>query len=93
MFGTVKGYDLRSGFAVSNRNFKKATDRNRVKRLMREAYRLQKNILQSRLKEGNTSLSIFFVYTAKELPDFTDIKEKMSLILQRLIKIVNENIS
>ena len=34
---------LKAGFTVSTKHFKKAVDRNRIRRLMKEAYRLQKN--------------------------------------------------
>src|SRR4026207_2337321 len=55
---------------VSSKNFKRAVDRNRIKRLIREAYRLQKNILQEKLKEKNLSMKVFFIFTGKELPEY-----------------------
>jgi ribonuclease P protein component len=82
---------LQTGFAVSSKNFKKAVDRNRIKRLMREAYRLQKNDLQSVLKERQKQLAIFIIYVGNELPEYDLIFEKMTHVLNRLIKISNEN--
>ena len=82
---------LQAGFAVSSRNFKKAADRNRIKRLMREAYRLQKNKLADLLKEKEKNLSLFFVYTGKELPLYNLISEKIEAALNRLIKLNNGN--
>ena len=36
-------------------------------------------------------LNIFFIYTAKELPGFNIVKEKVNVILNKLTKIINEN--
>jgi ribonuclease P protein component len=74
------------GFGVSNRNFKKAVDRNRIKRLGREAYRLSKQILVERAATTQTGLSVFFIYTARELPKFEEVLLKMKAILARLEK-------
>jgi len=75
---------LKFGIGVSKRHFKKAVDRNRIKRLMREAYRLQKLTLQNILKEKNYSLQVFFIYTGKDLPDYLLIKEKIATVLLQL---------
>lgn len=77
---------LQAGFGVSARVFKKATDRNRIKRLTREAYRIQKASLQHALESSGRKLAVFFLYTGKELPDFDLVKEKMSIALQQLEK-------
>ncbi len=80
---------LQCGVGVSSKNFKKAVDRNRIKRLMREAYRLQKNFLQDLLKEKNLQLALFFIYTGKELPEYKMVNDKIELILQRVAKEIN----
>jgi ribonuclease P protein component len=84
---------LQFGIGISSKNFKKAVDRNRIKRLTREAWRLQKNELKERLKRINKQLNVFFIYTGKELPDFATVKDKVAVALKKLADKTDENIS
>ena len=82
---------LLAGVTVGKKYFKKAVDRNRIKRLLREAYRLQKKELKELVLEKGMTGHIFFMYNGKEIADFSVITESMNKCLIRLQKIVNEN--
>ena len=84
---------LKFGAGVSAKNFKKAVDRNRIKRLTREAWRLQKNEISKKAKETQRQLNVFFIYTGRELPDFTTVKDKVAIALKKLADKIDENIS
>lgn len=88
---TAQKENIQIGVGVSKRNFKKAVHRNRVKRLLREAYRLQKLPLQKKMEEEKERrLFLFLLYTGKELPDYWMLKEKVALILNRLEEGINK---
>ena len=55
---------------------------------MREAYRLQKNELETHLRENDLFLYVFFIYTGKELPDYNSVLENFGHSLNTLQKVV-----
>ncbi|WP_159468458.1 ribonuclease P protein component [Dyadobacter sp. 3J3] len=73
-------------FSVSKRQFKKAVDRNQVKRRCREAYRLNKASLLSLPAESRPSY-IAFLYIAKEISTFDVIETATKQSLNRLLKL------
>jgi ribonuclease P protein component len=85
---------VQAGVAVSKRYFKKAVHRNRIKRLIKEAYRLEKNELNIELKKYNKSALVFIIYMDKQLPVFSKISETIKTAMDLLVqKIVNERSS
>ena len=81
---------LQFGAGVSSKFFKKAADRNRVKRVTRESYRLQKKSLQEKLKEQNYQLNIFIIYTSKVLPEYKNVYTAMGIVLDKFCTMLIE---
>jgi len=73
--------NTQAGFAVPKRNFKSAVDRNRIKRQMREAYRLQKHLLKN---ETSLKFAIFFLYIGKEKLHYSKIETALKVVLQKI---------
>lgn len=79
----TEAHALLLGVAVSARHFRKAVHRNRIKRLLREALRLQKHALEDYLLAKEKRLHIFAVYTGRALPDYNTVFSNIgSLLLQ-----------
>lgn len=73
--------------SVSKHLFKHAVDRNRMKRLIREAYRLRKPLLQGVTPRH---YSIAFVYKGKQIIDFATVSSAMDAVIAKFSAILAE---
>lgn len=74
---------LKTGVSVSKRNFKLAVHRNRIKRMMREVYRLNKHILY---KDLNDEYVFMFIYLSKEEVKYDKLDKKMKVLMNQFLK-------
>jgi ribonuclease P protein component len=78
-------------FSAPKRTFRKAHERNRIKRLMRETVRKNKLILESFLKENQVQVALFLVYTNKEEMPYDVLFKKTEQLFQKLmVQLQNE---
>jgi ribonuclease P protein component len=77
------GY-LQMGVSVGARYFKKAVDRNLIKRRIREAYRLNNIELKKILLENKLGMDVFFVYSSPEVLLYNQVEASMQKALQQL---------
>jgi ribonuclease P protein component len=76
--------------AVAKKKFKKAVDRNKVRRLIREAYRLNKHLLIESVNTSTLSLHIGFIYIDDKADiSFMEIEKQMIGCLEKIRKIVS----
>jgi len=75
-----------AAFAVPKRNLRRAADRNRMKRLMREAYRRNKARYHERLRERGAQCAWLFVYQGRETIGLAETELKITRALDRWMK-------
>jgi len=72
--------------SVPKRKMKKAVDRNRVKRLVRQIYRNEKQPLYDHLQSEGRQVAFMILYSSNEHPVFKELESKIIVSLSRLIK-------
>ena len=77
-----EGLPIKMGVSVSKKYFKKASDRNYFKRVMRETYRLNKNLLIDNLDKP---YAFMLLYQTKERLDYHEINQKTIQLFEKFI--------
>ena len=78
----------KAGASVSKRNFKNAVDRNHVKRLLREAYRHNKNML---IDNNVSGYALMILYISKDLPDYELVNSKTKALFAKFLDKISDS--
>ena len=79
-------YPVQVAVTVPKKKFPKAVQRNRLKRQMREAFRLKKHLLQKALQDEAQQIAFMLIYTGKEALPYEDIEASIQKIIPRFLK-------
>jgi len=81
-------FPIKVGFSVPKKVVKLAVDRIRIKRMMREAYRLNKYLISENIKEPYIFM---FIYTAKEELKYADLEEVFKRVFVKFLRKIEED--
>ena len=81
---STSSFQLQVAFSVPKRKFRKAVNRNRIKRMMREAFRLEKEPFKEALKDQPLELYLLMIYKPKSEVSWQIIREGMQETLSEL---------
>ncbi len=73
------------GVSVPKRNFKFAVDRNRIKRQLKEIYRLHKNLVLPRLEEAEKQMAMMIIYLGKEKPNYDTLSTAVLKAINKIL--------
>ena len=79
----------RVAFTVSKRRFRKAVDRNRIKRLMRESWRLHRSIFEDNIPAGK-QWAVVLIFVGRDLPASQEVEKGMVKLLHRMVSSFSE---
>jgi len=78
----LTGNNNKFGVSVSKKNFKKAVDRNKIKRLIRETYRYNKYLL---IDNNINGYAFMVLYISKDLPDYKSVNKALNLLFTKFL--------
>lgn len=84
---------INAGFVVPKKKLRKAVDRNRVKRQMIEAFRLQREDLMNKLQKHSLHGDVMFIYLGDRIPVYSKLEKNMIKLLDKLIKEIENKYS
>ncbi|HRX92584.1 MAG TPA: ribonuclease P protein component [Chitinophagaceae bacterium] len=76
--------ELQIGVGVSGKFFRKAVDRNRIKRLIKESWRVQIASLKEKLTSEESSLFVFIIYTSGEMLSYKEVHKGVLTVIAKL---------
>lgn len=79
--------------SVGKKSFKHAVDRNRIKRQVRESYRLQKHELYHFLNDHQHQCAIGLLYTSNTKINSTEMDQKIKAVIKRLFLEINKKLN
>lgn len=80
---------LKVAVAVSKRKFKHAVDRNRLKRQIRENWRIRKEPLRRTLAAKGLEMSVMLIFSSKDVECFDTLCVAVNQSISRLVTEVN----
>ncbi|MEY3861127.1 MAG: hypothetical protein RIS50_1408 [Bacteroidota bacterium] len=84
----LEGVPVQVVFTASKRKFKRAVDRNFVKRRLREVYRKHKLPFYQAIEQKGITLAIAVMYTGSELPDMKQLEKSYAVLLKKIYDVL-----
>ncbi len=91
-FSEKKSPNVQVLINVSKKRFKRAVDRNFIKRLIREAYRQNNAELHNLLNDSGLSVNLLLNFINTELPNYATINTSMQELLTKLCNKIEQNV-
>ena len=73
---------IQAGFVAAKKHYKTATQRNLIKRRMREAFRTQKHELEAKLRGKDKQIALLFITVKSDNISYEDLQPKILLLLR-----------